>query len=369
MFRNSANPTPYRVRLWALLAASVMLLLLSGCVKNEFSLIFSLPESVNSTYRLAYYASDARGGIEVESAVAVAAGKGEMTGITRNPTLVFISTGHSDIPSAIFYAERGDKINISGPDADPLGWTIGSNKVNSQLTEWRLKNSDLIKRARLSERDASDPSPRKALNKAVAAFITANADSKAAPLLLTAYFDAAAEPTEYRRLSRLLEESGALDPMIALMARHDVLTATSEGGKTLPLRDIILRTREGYCDTLRLGESAPPTLIYFWRRNEPRHSEIIDTLKRLVRWRPDSASMPIADIALTTDSLQWAGVVRRDSLRHTLRSFSPHNLADTTAMSLGVRTTPWFIVTSGKKTIYSGSDLAAASRSYRSLKN
>lgn len=370
MFRNLPDLTRYGSLRQLSRLMLLLPLLLAGCVKNEFRLVFQLPLSVNSTYRLSYYASDPRGGIQVESAVAVAAGKGEMTGITRYPTLGIISSGQSDIPAAIFYAERGDKIKLSGDGADPLDWTIDGNKTNVRLTEWRLANRDLISKARLAGADSKDSSARKALNKAVAEFITANTDSKASPLILTAYFDASAQPAEYRRLSRMLDEAGTLDPMVALMARQDVLTASAavDDPSGLPLRDFPLRNRDGFTDTLRLGGSASPALIYFWRKNEPAHSEIIDTLKHLAAWRPDSLSMQIADIALTADSIVWAGAVRRDSLRHTLRSFTPRELADTMAISLGVRSTPWFIVASGKRVLYTGGDISEASRKFRTLK-
>ena len=119
-------------------------IILSGCIKNEFKMIFTLPESVNSTYRIAYYASNSKGGINIESAVAVAAGKAEMRGVTRNPVLVNIYSGSADIPAAVFYAERGDEIRISGNGADPLEWDISGNEINSELSAWRLKNSKAI---------------------------------------------------------------------------------------------------------------------------------------------------------------------------------------------------------------------------------
>ncbi|MDE6010909.1 MAG: hypothetical protein K2F87_05660, partial [Muribaculaceae bacterium] len=84
------------------LAVCLVCIFTAGCVKNEFRMLFDLPESVNSTYRLTYYASDPRGGLQVETAVAVAAGKGDVKGITRYPTLVALWAGPSDIPALIF---------------------------------------------------------------------------------------------------------------------------------------------------------------------------------------------------------------------------------------------------------------------------
>lgn len=344
---------------------------LESCVKNEFKLTFKLPEAVNSTYRLSYYASDPKGGIQVETAVAVSAGKAELTGFTRYPTLGIIYTGFSDIPSVILYAERGDEITLSGTDSDPIGWIVDGNKINKELTDWRIQNEKTIRSAHDVARDSKDKGPRRTLNKAVALFVEENKNSKAAPLILSTYFDASLEPAEFHRLNRLLDQSGVQADMLQLLSRQDINTATAPIFKPadLKLSDLILQTEKGYADTLCLATSSAPTLIYYWRKNDQRHSEIIDTLKTLVKWRTDSAGMPIVDIGLCADSLQWNGRIHRDSLRHTIRAFMPRGFADTTAMAHGVRSTPWFVVTSGKgKTIYVGPDISEATRNFRKLR-
>lgn len=373
---DSSPHIPYRsarhaTRRIPTLAILLCLCVLCSCVKNEFKLVFKLPENVNTTYRLSYYASDARGGIQVETAIAVAAGKAEATGLTRYPTLGVIAKGGSDIPAAIFYAERGDEISFTGKNADPLDWEIGGNDVNKTLTAWRLKNADIIRKAADTPRDAKDTAPRRKLNKAVADFIAADKDSKASPLLLISYFDASLQPEEFNRLYHMLDESGAAATLTHLLSRQDILTSSAQIAQAgrLRLSDIRLQNPEGIADTLRLKSASSPVLIYYWRKNDPRHAEILDSLKALAKWRPDSAAMQITDISLTSDSVQWAGSVRRDSLRHTLRAFMPRGLADTTAMAHGVRSTPWFIVSSGKgKAVYVGSDIAEAAKQFRKLR-
>lgn len=346
-------------------------LMAGGCLKNEFHVTFQLPEDVNSTYRLSYYASDSRGGLQIETAVAIASGKGEMIGMTRKPTLCTISTGLSDIPGAIFYAERGDKIVISGKDSDPLNWNIEGNKITKALTEWRLENADLIREARNVARGAEEREARRKLNKAVEKYVEANPDSKASAFLLFSYFDAYTDPAGFKHLAHLVDESDVAEQVRYLLSRQDIDTSTPlvADKPKLKLADMVLPNNSGSADSLRLASSSAPTIIYYWRRNDSEYYNLIDSLKLLAKWRPDTTSMVIADICLTSDSIQWVSEIRRDSLKHTLRSFMPAGMADPAAMSHGVGSTPWFIVSAGKgKAIYAGSDFSEAAKKFRALR-
>lgn len=345
--------------------------LLTGCIKNEFHLIFQLPDTVNSTYRLTYYASNSQGGIQIETAVAIATGKADVKGITRYPTLVTLTTNNADIPAAIFYVERGDKITISGDDANPFNWIIDGNEINKELTDWRLKNKTVIEAASKVRENDSDFTSRKKLNAVIAKYIESHQESKVSPLLLFSYFDASIQPEEFNRLSMILEKSGASEPFKGNLTRHDIITASTSVSaiNKLRLKDIAIRTQSNTVDTLPLATTSGPSLIYYWRKDDPHHKEFIDTLKTLVKWRSDSASMIIADIGFTSDSLQWASSIRRDSLKGVIRAFSPRGLADSDAMQFGVRSTPWIIVGSGKgKVAYAGSDISEAIHKFRSLK-
>lgn len=347
-------------------------LMLGSCVKNEFVMEFRLPESVNSTYRLSYYASDPRGGLQVESAVAVAGGKADVTGITRYPTLVTISHGVSYLPAAIFYAERGDKITISGQNADPLGWEISGNSTNTLLTTWRLTHRKAIEEARRSTPgDTVGAKVRRELNALVEKFVKENPESAASPLLLFTYFDAALQPALFNSLRESLREKGLTDEMTALLSRQDVSGAPimTPDPKKMRLNDMTVQSADNNCDTLRFAEASAPVMLCYWRRADEKRKEMIDSLRRLEKWRPDSASMVIADVALTPDSAQWRSSLRLDSLSHTIRAYSPRGMADSCAMLLGVRSTPWFVVGAGKgRLLYSGPDLAEATRIFRSTR-
>ncbi|MDE5903408.1 MAG: hypothetical protein K2H21_09365 [Muribaculaceae bacterium] len=356
--------------LWFVLP--LVLMLLGGCVKNEFRMEFALPDSVTATYRISYFASDPRGGLQVESAVAVSAGKGEAVGLTRYPTLVTVSHGTSPIPAAIFYAERGDKIILSGSGADPVEWNISGNKPTELLTRWRLDHRKVIETARRASLQDSAAAPaRRALNKAVADFVKEHSDSPAARLLLFAYFDAGLEPREFDSLWRSLPEENDPEGFASLLARQDLsgispaLQPTSMKG----VEDLVVQSADNNIDTLRFASSGHPLLLYYWQRGDDDRNDLTDSLRRLTRWRRDSAEMIIADISLNPDSSQWRGSIRHDSLYHTVRAFSPRGLADRDAVRFGVTGTPWFVVGDGKGTLlYAGPDAVRAFASFRSLR-
>ena len=340
-------------------------IILSGCIKNEFKMIFTLPESVNSTYRIAYYASNSKGGINIESAVAVAAGKAEMRGVTRNPVLVNIYSGSADIPAAVFYAERGDEIRISGNGADPLEWDISGNEINSELSAWRLKNSKAIGAAK----GGAPTDARKKLNGIISQYVKDNPESTAAAIILFSYFDASLQSEEFQRLWNMVSANDDFEDVAHLFARQDC-NSSGAGEKPGALPDIVVQSFDNNSDTIRFASSGKPALLCYWRKGVPDIQAITDSLKSIAAWRSDSASMAIADVALTADSAQWASDLRRDSLRHTIRAFAPRGLADPQVMMLGVRRTPWYIVGSGKgKKAYAGPDLHEAMKKFRSLKH
>lgn len=355
---------------WIIL--TMLLLWLTGCVKNEFRMEFSLPDSVTATYRISYYASDPRGGLQVESAVAVSAGKGEAIGLTHYPTMVTISHGSSVIPAAIFYAERGDRIVLSGSGTDPVEWNISGNRPTELLTRWRLDNRRIIEEARrTTPQDSASAPALMALNKAVAAFVKNNSDSPAARLLLFAYFDAGLDPREFDRLWRSLPEENDPEGFAPLLARQDLtgISPALQGAPAKRADNLIVRSADNNADTLRFASSGSPLLLYYWQRGDDDRKALTDSLRWLTRWRRDSAEMVIADIALNPDSSQWRSLIRHDSLSQTVRAFSPRGLADRDALRFGVTGTPWFVVGDGKgRLLYSGSDAAKAFSKFRSLR-
>lgn len=347
-----------------------LMLMLTGCLKNEFQIKVALPESVSATYKVVYHAASPKGGRMMEAAIVIVGGKGELKGITRNPTVVALYSTINTLPSLLIYAERGEDINITGADSDPFSWDIDGNKVNKSLTEWRKKNIGLLTDAVNAGGGMDVSKARQALNKSVAAYVKENQKSVASLMLLIYYYDASSDAKGYQNLLDLLRKNGVTDDYPDMAVRQDMITSTdisAGGGKRL--KDIIVKAYSTNIDTLRLASGKHPTLMYFWRRGDILYREDIDSLKRIAAWRGDSAKMGIADFCLDTDSMSWVNPVNTDSIKHTLRAWAPRGIADPDIMQMGVGGTPWWIVTDAKgKILYSGEDKLKAIEQFRKQK-
>lgn len=349
-----------------------ILLILGGCLKNEFNISISLPSSVAETYRIEYYASSANQEMMVETAVAVSAGKGVLHCVTKNPALVSLFGPHDALPGCLIFAKRGDDISITGEEGNPLNWTVAGNKINESLTQWRLENKDLLKDI-VRTGGSGSKSASENINAAISKFVDKNPDNPASLFIFMTYFSPADNPGEFKRLREVLKKSGLMEKYGYLITRQDFLTATSlpvyDGRTPDKASNVIIKSYLKGIDTIKF-EGSNPLLVYFWRRGDLRRNEDIDSLKRLARWRKDSSAMTIADICMESDSASWVYPIRNDSLHHTLRGWMPRGFSDPDVMRLGVGTTPWWIVATGKgKVIYSGRDAEIALTKFRSMKN
>lgn len=344
-----------RVYLYTLI--SLISLTLTSCIRNEFEISADLAASVNSTYRLIYYASDKRGGVTIESGMAIASGKAQMKGITRLPVCVFIYEGSSQRPSALFYARRGDKIRITGPDASPFTWKIEGNEINDRLSEWRLANSSLLRGA-----------GAETVNRAVADYVKANPSDPVSAILLGAYYDRSAKNSDFFKLLDMLEGDVAEEEWVSITGRPDMTMQPLP-----PLKDVrlpanpVLQTAATGCDTVHL-RAGKPTIFLCRVFGATGDRQAADTLKRLSRAFADSAKRNIVELYCAADSASWRTSLRSDTLRGVVRVRMPREFAEPLLISAGVRQAPWIIVTDGKgRAVYSGSDPAEGAKSFRKL--
>lgn len=376
MIKNCSRLTDIFFKVATTLGLIGILASAGGCTKNEFDLEFKLPETINTTYTVSYYASDKRGGAPVESAVAVAAGKGSMKGMTVNPTVVSIYYQRGELPACVVYADRGDKIVMEGTSENPEEWNVSGNKVNGKLSEFRRDNRGLINEvSRNSGESAREIHKR--LNSVVEKYVKGHSDELASLIILTIYYDAKIDAAGFLRLQKDLEKAGVMEKGAKLMpaiSRQDMLTATelapgmnSKGG--LKVKDMIVKSYERNLDTIKAASGKKPILIYLWRRNDEDHKRDIDSLKRVAKWRGDSAGMPIVDICLDSDSTSWTYALKNDSLRSVLHAWMPRGIADKTMMELGVNGSPWWIVIgSDGKMQMSGKDGKSAIEKFKKWK-
>lgn len=334
----------------ARLSLFMLLLLLSGCLKNEFTVSFELPASVNETYTLLYYASDPVKGWYMETVAMTHNGKAEVKGFTRNPTLVYVLDG-SRTPAIAFYVERGDKILIKGDSPSPSSWNISGNKITEQWSRWRTDNRNI-----LSQRDSER------INDAVAKFVETNPDNPLSTLLLMNYFDRRLDKPRFEKLWKKLEDDALEEKWIELTASNDLIDYSPLSPGNIDI--LRLHTSGNGIDTLVFGNK--PVFLYFYRNPTPTRSEDLDVLKELAKLYSDSASRVIADISFEPDSMRWESSLPADSLKGVVRAWVPRAEADSAMMRLGVERTPWVMVYDSKGRLkFRGSDARKAADAFR----
>ena len=192
------------------MAAALLTLLFGGCVRNEFDVEVSLPEKVSGHYSFLYYASDPAKGWFAEEMMMVEKGKGAVTGRTRNPSLVWIMDGR---PAALFYAERGDRIRITGDSENPASWRVKGNDVTGRIDGWRHSN-----RAALSSMDA------RKVNAAVSGYVRENPSDPVSAILMAVYYDRRADEAGFAATWKMLRDDALEKEWVDLVSRSDIST-------------------------------------------------------------------------------------------------------------------------------------------------
>ncbi len=343
-----------------------LLLMATGCRKKNFTLEFDLSPDIEASYSLLYYASDSRGGRWIESAAPVHLGKFAMECPAINPTVVYVFRSGNTLPESFFYAERGDKITITGNGQDPRGWEFKGNKITERLSDWQSANRKALESGSPAE-----------INKAVASFVEKNPKSEIDPLILLCRYDRNADPEGFVRLWNMMEPGlrkksfGELTSMpdlysLAPLTFDDKGTASLAPGKD-PVRKIAVRRLNKGSGQLSLPKGKP-SLLCFWHVGDPRRSEMIDTLRSLSKQFPDSGRFLMAAICLDYDSLRWSGTVRHDSVPHLVDGWWPRGTSDPEAVRLGIGAYRTFLVVSPSgKVAYKGDSIDVASRHLRTL--
>lgn len=332
---------------------ALFVLLLAGCGKSEFFLDFTLPEDLSENFDVIYYATDKKGGLTIQAVASVMKGQCSLRGVTKLPTLIYLTAKKSKIPLVI-YAERGNKITISGDSNEPLSWNVAGNDINQKLTAWREENLQTLKGANAES-----------INKSVATFIENNPEDPVSLILLLCYFDRSVDENGYSDLMAALSSVDNKEQWITIAARADQMTLSA--AKPARIESLALRSMQGGADTL-FFDGKQPGLLMFWQNDIKNRKELMDSLKTVVKEFSDSTSRIIADINLDPDSIVWKNTIKRDSLKNVARLWAPAGLADESVMKLKVGSLPYYIVLNKKgQQIYRGSDFDLAVKEFRKM--
>lgn len=344
------------------LFAVVLLAMAVGCTKNEVRLTFELPKDVNEPCRILYYASGSNVGMIRETVAQISAGKGETVLPMSYPSVICLFSPSQKFPAALIYASRGESFRITGTDANIARWEISGNKTTEELSAWRLANADLIR--------TRDHSPEK-LNEAVAKFVKANTASPAAAVILYYYFTRGGHEKEFYALQSGLDREVAEDErLMTALSMPDLITFLPDK-PWMPER-LVLTGDSGYADTVTFDKAL---LLMFRSNNDSGVSN--DSVKALLERVRKSESKAggkdrrkaVAELYFDIDSFNWRRHMRRDTIKGLTRLWMPLGVADSVAIEMGVRRTPYYIVVTPKgKEAYRGDDWSAASAKFESLK-
>ncbi|MDE7403319.1 MAG: hypothetical protein K2M87_07910 [Muribaculaceae bacterium] len=347
----------HRANIAGLVAALLMLIGVSSCSKPQFYVEFSVQDSGNPVCVLAYYASDKKQGWNVEQASSLLDGKAFVECATVNPTLVWIEISKGSMPPILVYAERGDKISISGTGSNPSTWNAKGNKITEQISQWRIGNQSALKAAISGKTEA--------LNQAVAKFAKANPDNPVSFLLLGVYYDRSSDEVGFRKIYNLLSADAKSGKWQDLLARADFQEVPS-GSDKIP-QSIVVNTIATGCDTIKSGKA--PILFLFTRVRMDNYHPLIKQMRDLRKEYPDSNKRLIAEISLESDSATRWQPLRRDSLSGVVRGWMPLGPSDPTVRALGVGEVPYIIVADSKgKVKYRGTDIDKGIEVYKSTK-
>lgn len=342
------------------LMACLIVLTLTGCVKNEFKIDFEFPKDHIGNYLLTYYAWDSRGGRWIEHTVSIQEGKATAGCITRLPTLVYVSDASSPNNSMIVYAERGDEIKITGDGMDMSTWGVKGNKVSERWCEWR-----------------KDAYPKKndknGFEKTIEDYVRKNPSDQLSAILLLMEWNRRENPEGFVKLWNTLDKNAWNQQLIEMCGAPDLLgvefTTQADGkleyAKEPGIKSLTVRSRDNGLDTLRFSQ-VKASILYFYSELNSSRREIADSLKILSKNYSDSTKRVIVDVYMDSDSMTWVNAIRRDSLKGVVRAWQPRGLAEEDIVKMGVARLPWFIVKdkNGNET-YGGDDVDAAVKAFK----
>lgn len=341
-----------------LLLIFLLAVVLASCGKSEFTIDVQLSKPVNESYGILYYASDKRKGWITETALTLQGGKCSEHCATRNPTVVWVSRSGQRVAQVAFYAGRGDNIEITGDDGDPLTWRIGGNSINEEWSRWRIENIATLRGGNAEK-----------VNAAVAAYVGKHRDSELSTLLMLTTYDRHADEQGYAKLWNSIDSDAKDGDLIAAVGRADQLTAAPVD-EALKIKQMDIHCKGETIMNIRAADY-DALAIYFSRGDEPDRRGHLDSLRRLFSGRPEGKRLGITDISLARDSMSWLNNLRADSLAKAeswLHGWAPGGRMHSSVVMFDIPRSPWFVVLDGSgRQAYRGDAAGKAMSAAREL--
>lgn len=346
--KNFATFADMQSRVYRFIPQLVILLvaavLLSGCGKNEFSISGTLKEAGARKLTVVYTALSKKQDQLVTQQVDCRNDAFSLLCATKEPTLVWIM-GPDGTLLHVLYAEKGNKIQISGNYNSPLEWKITGNKVSERYADWMRSNVSLLTK--------DDPS---AVNGAVAKYVKENPKDMASAVMLLTFYHRNTDEKGFNSLWASLKISDK-DKTRLLHTAMTQLDNSREKAAALTVGPLTLRARGDSIVTVSPA-TARATILYFWRRTDGPHKGFL----RVLASQP--SDVQTADVYLEPDSVQWRYNIQNDTIRPRTPLWAFGGEMNLSLRRLAIPETPYFIVTDRNgKQLYRGtsaSDAAAA---------
>lgn len=329
-------------RLFSLVSVLALLSILTSCGKNEFSVSFNIKDGGNRSLIVVYTAwSDKQDELRKEK-IPLQNGAFNMLCATKHPTILWV-LGHDGKLLHAVYAEKGDKIEITGAYTSPLEWRIKGNEVSERYSGWMASNVALL----------SGGNPKQ-VNDAVAKYVRANPDDMASALMLLTIYYRSADSAGFDALWKSLD----IDDKEKERLRHVALAEMGEMDKNaskVTVSPLTLRCRADSLVTVNPA-SGRATMLYFWRRSDGPHKGIL----RVLSSQP--SDVQVADIYLDPDTVQWRYLTERDTFARRQPLWAFGGEMNISLSKLAIPSAPYIIVADRKgKQLYRGESPSEAS--------
>ena len=121
----------------------IILLLASGCRKNQFSLTGQIEGGAGSTLYMSWRAASGTRDFMASQAVPLTASQFKVEGPVKKPSVIWVFSSGRKLLRAI-YVERGDELRAEGNMQQPLLWQISGNEVMEEVSEWAVANEKAL---------------------------------------------------------------------------------------------------------------------------------------------------------------------------------------------------------------------------------
>lgn len=329
-------------RICGLLAAVALTCAMASCGKNEFAVSGQLKDAGNRSLTISYIALSDKQDELVTLNVPCNAGTFTLTCATRYPTIVWIMSADGRLLHPI-YAERGDKIAITGDYATPMQWKVTGNDTSQRYSQWLAANEQIL--------TAGNP---RQVNAAVEKYVATHRDDAASALMILIDYHRNADETGFDRLWTSLTLSDDDKSRLLHVAMTELGNAETAAA-ALPLTPISLKNRADSMVTLNPSHSRA-TMLYFWRRTDGPHQGNL----RMLASQPEDVQ--VADIFLDPDTVQWRYMTQNDTTARRTPLWAFGGEMNISLRRLAIPSDPFIIVADRKgRQLYRGTSPTEAS--------